>query len=115
MEDQYGSDFMTIVDEDGTEYELEILTTMEYGNAPQNRERIYIVGFLDEEACKRFEFPTPIPRTKQLTDIMDFAHDTVHKYSKTRCSAAYGREVSVSDVKESILLAKEHLHALAKV
>ena len=30
MEDQYGSDFMTIVDEDGTEYELEILHTLEY-------------------------------------------------------------------------------------
>ena len=30
MADQYGSDFMTIVDEDGTEYELEVLTTMEY-------------------------------------------------------------------------------------
>ena len=30
MEDMYGSDFMTIVDEDGTEYELEILSTLEY-------------------------------------------------------------------------------------
>ena len=30
MNDQYGSDFMTIVDEDGTEYELEVLTTIEY-------------------------------------------------------------------------------------
>ena len=30
MADQYGSDFMTIVDEDGKEYELEILTTLEY-------------------------------------------------------------------------------------
>jgi len=30
MEDQYGSDFLTIVDEDGTEYELEILSTLEY-------------------------------------------------------------------------------------
>ena len=30
MEDQYGSDFMTIVDEDGTEYELEVLSTLEY-------------------------------------------------------------------------------------
>ena len=30
MEDQYGSDFMTIVDEDGTEFELEILSTLEY-------------------------------------------------------------------------------------
>jgi len=32
--DQYGSDFITIVDEDGTEYELEVLTTLEYnGNS----------------------------------------------------------------------------------
>lgn len=30
MTDNYGSDFMTIVDEDGKEYELEILTTLEY-------------------------------------------------------------------------------------
>ena len=30
MEDQYGSDFMTIVDEDGTEYELEVLSSLEY-------------------------------------------------------------------------------------
>ena len=30
MEDIYGSDFMTIVDEDGTEYELEILSSLEY-------------------------------------------------------------------------------------
>ena len=30
MADEYGSDFITIVDEDGTEYELEVLTTGEY-------------------------------------------------------------------------------------
>lgn len=30
MEDLYGSDFMTIVDEDGTEYELEVLSSLEY-------------------------------------------------------------------------------------
>ena len=30
MSEEYGSDFMTIVDEDGTEYELEVLTTIEY-------------------------------------------------------------------------------------
>lgn len=30
MVDQYGSDFISITDEDGTEYELEVLTTLEY-------------------------------------------------------------------------------------
>ena len=28
--DDYGSDFITIVDEDGTEFELEVLATLEY-------------------------------------------------------------------------------------
>lgn len=30
MADEYGSDFITIVDEDGTEFELEVLTSIEY-------------------------------------------------------------------------------------
>ena len=30
MANDYGSDFMTIVDEDGTEFELEILSSIEY-------------------------------------------------------------------------------------
>ena len=30
MSNDYGSDFMTIVDEDGTEFELEILSSIEY-------------------------------------------------------------------------------------
>ena len=33
MSDLFGSDFMTIVDEDGSEYELEVLSTLEYNGA----------------------------------------------------------------------------------
>ena len=33
MSDSYGSDFLTIEDEDGTQYELEILTTIEYNGS----------------------------------------------------------------------------------
>ena len=33
MTEDYGSDFMTIVDEDGTEYELEVLSTLDYNGA----------------------------------------------------------------------------------
>lgn len=33
MENQYGSDFITISDEDGTEYELEVLSSIEYNGA----------------------------------------------------------------------------------
>ena len=30
MSDKYGSDFLTITDDDGNEYELEVLSTVEY-------------------------------------------------------------------------------------
>ena len=33
MEDMYGSDFITIADEDGTEFELEILATLEWNGS----------------------------------------------------------------------------------
>ena len=33
MAEEFGSDFMTIVDEDGTEFELEILSSLEYNGA----------------------------------------------------------------------------------
>ena len=33
MNDHFGSDFMTIVDEDGVEYELEVLTTLEWNGS----------------------------------------------------------------------------------
>lgn len=33
MSENYGSDYITIVDEDGTEFEMEVLTTIEYNGA----------------------------------------------------------------------------------
>ena len=33
MAEDFGSDFMTIVDEDGTEYELEVLSSIEYNGS----------------------------------------------------------------------------------
>ena len=48
-----------------------VLNTMEYGNVPQNRERIYIVGFLSEDAYNKFIYPTPIELTRNIHDIID--------------------------------------------
>lgn len=33
MADEYGSDFITIVDEDGTEYELEVLSSLDWNGS----------------------------------------------------------------------------------
>lgn len=81
-----GETFKVIYDsltDEGYHIKYQVLNAMEYGNVPQNRERIYIVGFKDENACKRFEFPMPITRTKSLTDIIDFENKLSEKYYYT--------------------------------
>lgn len=67
----------------GYNVKYKVLNAMEYGNIPQNRERIYIVGFLDKVQCEKFEFPKPIPLTTQLSDIIDFHTKLDEKYYYT--------------------------------
>ncbi len=57
-----------------------VLNACEYGNVPQNRERVYIVAFLDEEVFKRFHMPEPIPLNKSIKDIFDFKNKVDEKY-----------------------------------
>ena len=50
----------------------QVLNACEYGNLPQNRERIYIVAFRDRVAYREFEFPDPIKLTNNLASYIDF-------------------------------------------
>lgn len=58
-------------DELGYHIRYQVLNSMEYGNIPQNRERIFIVGFADAETANRFEFPDKIPLTTNFQDMLD--------------------------------------------
>lgn len=58
-----------------------VLNSMEYGNVPQNRERIYIVGFKDKKTLDRFEFPEPIKLTKSISDILENEVDEKYYYN----------------------------------
>lgn len=51
--------------------EPRILNSMDYGNVPQTRERIYIVGFKNKEYAQNFVWPDPIPRTVRVTDLLN--------------------------------------------
>jgi len=61
-----------------------VLNGKDYGNVPQNRERIYIVGFDNKEAYDLFEFPEEIKLTTTLRDIIDFkgVKDELYYYRK---------------------------------
>ncbi|EDN5888824.1 TPA: DNA cytosine methyltransferase [Campylobacter jejuni] len=49
----------------------EILNTAKYGNIPQNRERIYMIGFLDFNIYEEFNFPSEVKLTKSIQKLLD--------------------------------------------
>lgn len=55
----------------GYHIKAKVLNSMEYGNVPQNRERIYIIGFKDKRKTDAFEFPKPIELTTKIRDILE--------------------------------------------
>lgn len=81
-----GNTFAVIKEElENQHYHLKcsVLNAMEYGNIPQNRERIYIVAFKDENMYQKFSFPLPTPLTVKLSDIIDFKSKMPDKYYYT--------------------------------
>ena len=57
-----------------------VLNGKDYGNIPQNRERIYIVGFKTKKQLDDFSFPEEKELTKTLRDIIDFTAVVDDKY-----------------------------------
>jgi len=55
----------------GYHVKSKVLNSMEYGNIPQNRERIYIVGFKNKTYHDKFEFPEPVKLTVKIKDILE--------------------------------------------
>lgn len=65
----------------GYHIKTQVLNSMDYGNVPQNRERIYIVGFKDEKIANRFEFPKQIKLTKDVRSVLDKEVDDKYYYN----------------------------------
>ena len=59
---------------------VKIMNSMEYGNVPQNRERIYIVGFRDKVKIDEFEFPKPIKLSQNINSILQKEVDEKYYY-----------------------------------
>ena len=65
-----------------------VLNTCEYGNLPQNRERIFIVGFLNKKDYDNFKWPNKIALTKTIDKVVDWNAEVDKKYlygSEKKC------------------------------
>lgn len=75
------------LDKLGYKYIQQVMNACEYGNVPQNRERIYIVAFKNKSDYANFKMPLPIPLTKTIKDVIDFNSevDGRYYYSENNC------------------------------
>jgi DNA (cytosine-5)-methyltransferase 1 len=79
-----GKTFKTIIEnlEDSGYYiKTKVLNSMEYGNVPQNRERIYIVGFKNKEHFEKFSFPEKVLLTNKISNMLEKEVDKKYYYN----------------------------------
>ena len=83
-----GNTFKTIIDRlEKAGYKdkikCQVLNACEYGDIPQNRERIYIIAFRDKKDYDKFQMPLPIPLDKSIKDVFNFETKVDDKYYYT--------------------------------
>lgn len=81
----------------------QVMNAMDYGNVPQNRERIYIVAFREESDYARFRMPKPIPLSATIHDVIDFESDMDDKYYYTSDKCAFYDLLTESMTKTSTI------------
>lgn len=82
-----GNTFRIILEylmECGYYVKYQVLNAKDFGNIPQNRERIYIVAFKSKKAFQKFDFPKPIELTTKLSDVILFNRKVDEKYFYTK-------------------------------
>lgn len=60
-----------------------VMNSCEYGNIPQNRERIYIVAFKNKSDFQKFRMPGKIKLNKKINDILNYQTKVDDKYYYT--------------------------------
>ena len=65
----------------------ETLNSSVHANVPQNRERVFVVGFRDKEMAKKFKFPEPVRLTKTIKSFISksAAEDRYYYDSRFDC------------------------------
>lgn len=81
-----GNTFKIIIETleaEGYHVHHQVMNAKDHGNIPQNRERIFIVGFRNPEFAAKFTFPEAIPLTTKLSDLIDFENKVDDKFYYT--------------------------------
>lgn len=80
-----------------------VLNSSEYGNLPQNRERIYIIGFLHKKDFQNFKGIEPITLNRTIHEIVDPSLKVEDKYYYTKNNCPFYHELQENIVKKNTL------------
>ena len=84
------TDLFIELEKEGYYNKKAVMGAKEFGNSPYLKERLYIVGFSDEENFRKFVFPAKINLTKTFEDMI---------YVKEKQDEKYYKEQSVEKIK----------------
>ena len=62
---------LSLLEELGYHMRYQVLNSMEHANVPQNRERVFIVGFLSKKSAEMFSFPKKIRLTRTIHSAIE--------------------------------------------
>ncbi len=88
------------LESNGYHVKYKVMNASDYGNIPQNRERIYIVAFQDRNQYHEFKFPEKQRRTKELGLFVDYNKKVDKKYYYTQQRCGFYRELEENVRKE---------------
>lgn len=61
---------LSLLKEAGYHTKFATLNSMSHGNVPQNRERVFIVGFREKNKINKFEFPDKVKLERKVKDLL---------------------------------------------
>ncbi|WP_222987007.1 DNA cytosine methyltransferase [Psittacicella melopsittaci] len=98
--------------ENGYHIKFQVLNACDYGNIPQNRERIYIVCFKDQTLMEKFEFPEKLPLTTNIKDMLEKESNIEAKYYYTEKTPFYAKLVDeIKDAKTLYQWRRQYVRA----
>lgn len=73
-----------------------VMDAHEYGNLPQPRSRIFIIAFLEIEACDKFQYPEPIKLNVGINNIInrkEQKHEIYYYKQDSRVVSKFGNQI----------------------
>jgi DNA (cytosine-5)-methyltransferase 1 len=90
-------DIMQAIQDMGYKIKYKVLNTCEYSVIPQNRERVYIICFKNDNDYRKFDFPLPEQNKLSIQDLLEKKVNDNFYYTNTKYYPILKEEITNRD------------------